>query len=343
MPLLALAGCAGDAPPVPSSSAAATDADPGAGGATFDFEAGIPVPLWSVGDWWQYRVEFNSGETYDSKTVVYAEDGSSYYVTSEDRELLLRSGITHYPTFGPVTKSRLNQLIHGVEVGFLRFPMMNASWEAPYRDFTGVYHSGFAQLATAKGPVPGFFTVMHHGGDGLFRMSNGWSPIPKWFTNFTFDFDGIPPLDVTITLQDWGTNYTGTLPVVELVEGVHRPFPTVVVGPPDPASPPNPSQAPAATATFMKRDGGTSMLVSMFAGAGGAGSFEYRLTSAASPATGFEYAWRPTSAGSHFEWHEVTAAPAGEWRVTGGGSAQASAFLFLEAYEVMDAGVTLPA
>ncbi len=233
-----------DAAPTAPAGAGADDAPP------FDFDAGIPVPVWSIGDWWQYQVDYSSGESYDTKIVVYDEDDSTLFVTAEDRELQLRAGITHYPTLGAVAKTTLNGFIHGTEVSFLRFPMQNGTWEGPYRDFTGSYSTTYALLPTPRGEVPGFITTMNDSADGSFRFRHGWSPVTKWFTDFTFDFDGVDPPDVVFTLQDWGSGYNGTLPVVELVDRIHRVFPALGAAPPDPADPQGsvPEQPPAAPA-----------------------------------------------------------------------------------------------
>lgn len=306
----------------------------------FDFTTGIAVPRWSVGDWWSYSIRYESGETYEAKFVVFSEDGSSYRVTTDDRELILRAGITHYPNIGGVVKSTLNQFIHGVEVSFLKFPMKNGTWEAPYRDFTGAYETHFSQLDTGKGEVPGFVTTMRHAGDGQVRFVHGWSPVTKWFTDFQFDFDGTGTPDVVVALRDWGTDFNGTLPVVELVDLVHRPFPTVVIGPPDPANPPGPEQPPMQDAFTIEGEG-SSLLLSIFASSGGPGRFDFGVDPHSEPAMGYAMEWQPSAAGSHFAWAEHPEVPSGPYNVVGQGWAQGSAFLFGEAYEVRTTQVTL--
>jgi hypothetical protein len=147
----------------------------------------------------------------------------------------------------------------------------------------------------------------------------------------------VAPTDVTFTLKDWGSNYTGSLPVVEFIDGVHRTFPAVALG----STTPPPAQAPQSTASMKIGAAGSSLLVGMFATAGGAGDFEAQLQPTSGPGTGFSYSWRPPAAGSHFEWHEYKNPAVGDWNVAGSGSAQASAFLFLEAYEARTTQTTL--
>ncbi len=331
-----LSGCAGsddsENPPGVSWSSATLPAAGNATDALFGPDGSAQLPVWNIGDWWQYDVAYSTGESYTTKIVVYAEDGGNYYITSDSKELLMRSAFTHYPTFGAVKKSTLSHLIHGVEVPFLKFPMQNQTWEAPYRDFTGAFSSELTLLVAGKGQVQGFRTTMTNTADGAIRMINGWSPATKYFTYFIWDFDGAEPTEVEFNLQDWGANFTGSLPVLDITEGAHRTFPATAVAPPNPAAPP-PTSSPEARATFTA-PADSDLLVGMFAGAGGPGNFEFTLSQPGSSQAPYSYPWRPTAAGSHFEWHHVENAPAGEWTIVGAGSAQGSAFLFLEAYAI---------
>jgi hypothetical protein len=336
--LLLLAGCSG-------TDEAAVDARQGLLPPTtsapppgMDFTAGIPVPVWNVGDWWQYTVVYNSGETYDAKIIVYKQEGGKYLITTDNTDLLMRAAFNHYPTISAVTKTSLDQFIHGVQVSHFKFPMKNQSWSAPYRDFEMKYETKFATLDSPMGKVPGFTTTLHHGVDGKLRMAHGWSPLTKWFTDFTWDFDGTGPVDVTARLTSFGSNFTGTVPVVDLVEIVHRPFPTVFVPPGTTPTTPNPQQSSVA---FKVGAAGSTLLVGMFAGAGGQGSFQMEIAQQGGAAAPTRYEWQPTAAGSHFEWHRIPNPAVGDWHLAAEGAAQNSAFLFGEAYEARTTQATL--
>ncbi|HEX9815795.1 MAG TPA: hypothetical protein VGB18_02340 [Candidatus Thermoplasmatota archaeon] len=338
-----VSGCAGgDGSEDPGAAAPTSSTTTGAGNQTdllFGPDGSAELPGWQLGDWWDYEVKYNSGESYTTKIVVYSEDGGNYYITSDSTELLMRSAFTHYPTFGPVKKASLEHVIHGVDVPFLKFPMRTQTWEAPYRDFTGAFSTIPSTLPTGQGSVRGFTTTMTDAADGNIRMVNGWSPITKYFTSFEWDFDGVAPIDVEMKLQKWGTNHTGAVPFLEITEGAHRMFPVVAVAPPNPAAPP-PTSSPEARATFTA-PADADFLVGMFAGAGGPGNFEFTLSQPGSSQAPYSYPWRPTAAETHFEWHHVENVPAGEWNIVGAGSAQGFAFLFLEAYAVKTLTVEL--
>jgi hypothetical protein len=324
----ALAGCTADKPPADADGDVPDS--PSGTGAPNETPLGASIsdpPAWNLGDWWQYRVDYASGESYTAKIIVYAEDGTNYYVTSEDRELVMRSTIQHYPNFGPVEKGTLANWIHGTKVNDFRWPMENGSWTDTYRDSQATWETDRTELPTGNGPVQGFRTAMRFE-DGETRIVQGWSPQTKWYTEYAFDFDGIPPVDVTIRLEDWGSNHTGSFPIVELVEGVHRPFPTLVL-PPDPMNLPQGESQD----TFQVVQDGSSIMWAMFAAAGGNGDFEYGMGHLESQAS-HSFSWRPTGAASYFAWGEIADAATGEWGVTGTGAAEGSAFLFLEAYEV---------
>jgi hypothetical protein len=286
------------------------------------------LPVWQVGDWWSYQVDYASGESHLAKLIVYDEDSANYYVTADDRALILRAAFTHYPTLGAVAKTDLSQTIHGVKVEALRFPMMNGTWSGAYRDFPATWTTTAATLPTGKGPVEGFITTMRNDDDGLVRITNGWSAATQWYTHFIFDFDGVAPADVTYTLLDWGSDFRGTFPVVEVIDHVHRPFPTLAVAPPDVPQAPD---ALDALADFEIQDG--SILWGFFAAAGGPGLFRIQIGHESSGAY-HEMEWRPGTAGGTFQWEEIEAPDAGSWGLSATGVAQSSAFLFVEAYEV---------
>lgn len=345
---LAFAGCTGSEP------AARTDAsglrpDPCAGcidkllptEPAFDFDAGIPAPLWNVGDWWQYKVEYFGAlpKTYDAKIVVYAEDSEAWYLTSDNREMILRAGFNHYPTLGKVKKSDLGEFIHDQEVSFFAWPMKNGTRTGTFRDFEAAWSTTATELATGKGPVPGFASVMRRTSDSAVIAHHGWSPLTKWFTNFTFSFRGGEP-DVTFTLQDWGSNHTGELPVVTLVDKVHRLFPVA-----NAAAPGAPS---AETRQDFKVDvGGSGLLIGYFAG-GAPGQYEWSVspvgsTYAGGYPAGPDWVWVQPGSEIRFEWIELTNVAATQWTAAGEGATNGSGFLFGEVYELHDQNVTLPA
>jgi hypothetical protein len=326
-----LGGCAGptaDESLASSPEASDTPTESATQESLFAPDGSAALPEWRVGDWWEYNVVYATGETYDSRFVVHASDASNYYLTCDNRDLLLRALFTHYPTFGAVTRSTFNHFIHGVEVPFFKFPMKNQTWQAPFRAFTAEFESHYAMLPTGKGEVPGFLTTMTDTADGNPRFVSGWSPEAKYFTSFIWNFDGVGPTDVTFTLKDWGSAHKGTVPVLEITEGVHRPFPTQAVAPPNPPTPPTGN--PEARATFTSPEG-SDIVFGMFASAGGPGNFDFFIGNADRNA---EYPWRPTAAASYFSWDLYASPPAGEWNVVGAGSAQNFAFMFLEAYAI---------
>lgn len=297
----------------------------------------VPAPPpWSVGDWWVYEVAYASGETYETRFVVHAEDATSWSVTAEDRELMLRAAFNHHPNFSPVEKGSLAQWIHGQKVEDLRWPMENGTWSGKYREDEATWVTSFVPgLATAKGQVPGFTTEMSYPADGRVRAQHSWSPVTKWFTEYSWDFDGRPPVDVTYRLKDWGADHAGTFPLVEVVDRVHRPFPAFALPVGAEAA-----EQPGHEEPFKIEADGASLLWAVFAAAGGPGTFEYGLDYAEPPVDGL-YAWRPTEAGSHFVWGEVPDAPVGDWKAVGVATAQVSASHFFEIYEARTTEGTL--
>lgn len=347
---LVFAGCTGDKP----GDNAGASGDPtgalngvleigeGEPGIAIDPEAGFPAPVWNVGDWWEYDIAYTSGESFTSKVVVAADDGTNYLLTSDNRDLVARASFTHYPTFGPVTKADLKHKIHGADVSFLQFPVKNASYEMPFRQDTFAMTTSLATLETGRGPVEGFATTMRNVADGRIRISHGWSPEAKYFTNLTFDFDGTAPIDVTFTLKDWGSNFTGTLPVLEFTDLVDRIFPVVPlppVNPENPQPPAPPANEPQDRFTLAE---GTTLFVGIFAASGGAASFEVDigpLSGQAQP--GYSFPYRPQAAGAHFEWHDVADISPGDWGILATGAVQFGGFLFVETFQVTETEIAL--
>lgn len=300
-----------------------------------DLDAGVPVPVWSVGDWWSYNVEYLGAlpKTYDAKIVVYAEDSEAWYLTSDNREMILRAGFNHYPTLGKVKKSDLGEFIHGQEVAFFAWPMKNGTGTARFRDFDAAWSVSFGELDTGKGKVPGFSSVMRRTSDDAVILRHGYSPVAKWFTNLSFSYRGGEPVDVQFTLQDWGTNYTGEVPVVTIVDKVHRMFPIA-----DAAALAAPTTQATESVTVAE---GSSVLLGMFYG-GAPGHYEFAMRPQGYVNEGHGEAFTVADPGVKFWWVELANARAGTWLGGGGGATNGPGFVFGEMYELHDETVTLP-
>ena len=333
---LAFAGCTGGdggkdvgLPGADQGLALPTDDEP-----PLDLSLGVAAPVWQVGDWWSYRVEFFGAlpKTYDARIVVYAEDAEAWYLTSDDRELVLRAGFQHYPTLGKVSKRDLSQFMHGQEVSFFGWPMKNGTREGPFRDFDARWSVQLAELDTGKGKVPGFATVMRRTSDDAVILRHGYSPATKWFTNLSFAFRGGNAVDVQFALSDWGSNFTGELPVVTLLDKIHRPFPVVNAGAPAP---------PQGQAHQQVSIAGDRILYGAFWG-GAQGEYAFCLKDQGTTFGACIGAGAPSDGAPEFEWYEATVTP-GTMTVSGYAVTNGWGFLFGELYEIVDETVTLPA
>lgn len=297
-----------------------------------DFEAGVPVPLWTVGDWWQYKVEYLGAlpKTYDAKILVYAEDSEAWYLTSDDRELILRAGFNHYPTLGKVKKADLGEFIHAQDVSFFAWPMKNGTRTGAFRDFDAAWSVSFAELDTGKGTAPGFNTVMRRASDDAVILRHGYSPATKWFTNLSFAFRGGDAVDVQITLQDWGSNFTGEVPVVDFVDKIHRPFPVL-----DATAP----AAPTAQAHEQVTIASERILYGAFWG-GAQGEYQFCLDGGGQLSACI--GGGPSDGAPMFEWYEAPVASGTTISVAGSAATRGPGFLFGELYELHESTVPVP-
>lgn len=303
--------------PVGSSSSPEVSKVPG----EFDPGPGA-APVWAVGDWWTYTVEYpNAGESNQLTIVVYNEDAGNWYLSGHDRKGNELAEFSHYPPLGAWTKSGFEPTIHGFKIPLFKFPLTDGkTWTDKYRD------QDAAWKATAKGSA--FEITMTQGGAPP-TLTFTYDRAIGFLKNLEFTFG-----NTRMTLVASGHGYTQPVSVLTFTEHVHGPFPIVR------ANPSAGAPTPPKTETFTVA-GDKALLWGFYYG-GAPGAYQFLMgPSQSAPDNGIERHPQTTDAAAAFLWGEILQPAADEWGVAASGATtENGGFVFAEALEVAETLVT---
>jgi hypothetical protein len=222
-----LSGCVGSG----DEGVGASVGDDGVGG-----DAGVAGPApgarpnWTHGDWFQFALAFDPGfgePLFDStdKLVVARADSSGYTLASGGRDLAVIDA-----EFDQFFVGKLNLDLEGAQ-GFSGLPFKmfewpledGKSWSSPFPEFgeEGDETQSTIQLTAGlmesvlgpAGSAPGFH--VHGVSAGGHSVMYTYSSAVGWFTQFEWTDPADRPI-VSMMLQDYGANYTGTFTEVTL-------------------------------------------------------------------------------------------------------------------------------
>ncbi|HEX9816798.1 MAG TPA: hypothetical protein VGB18_07450 [Candidatus Thermoplasmatota archaeon] len=318
--LVLAAGCAGapESPP-PETPAASTGtsvvetADPGA------------APVWALGDWWTYSIEYpNSGDSDTTTVVVYKEDGGNWYLATDTRQGGELAEFSHYPILGPWTKAGVQPTIHSALIPFFKFPLSDGkTWTDPYRGTPASWK------AVKAGNVFELEVVIEDGQ----TVTYGYDRAVGFLTHLEYGFGGTP--NTIMNLLRNGDNYTGSVSVLTFIEHVHGAY--AVVTPPA-AAPPSSDVPPTATDFTV---GDAQFLLWGFFYGGAPGAYEFTLNPREGSETeGVEHHQQTTDAASRFLWGEIADPRTGSWGLLAAGVSNGPGFVFAEALEVNEETVS---
>lgn len=291
----------------PGTATVETEADPGS------------APVWAVGDWWTYSIEYPTAAEADTTTlVVYTEDGGDWYLAADTRKGGLLAEFSHYPTLGAWTKTGLQPTIHDALVPFFKWPLTDGkTWTDPYR--------GLPASWTATKAGNGFeLEVVIEDGQ---TVTYGYDRTVGFLTHLEYGFGGTP--DTIMKLVRNGHNYTGPVSVLRFTQHVHDAY--AVVTPPAAAAP---SGDVPPTATDFTVGDGQFLLWGFFYG-GAPGAYEFTLNPREGSETeGVEHHKQNTDSVIRFLWGEIAEPRPGPWGMLAAGVSNGPGFVFAEALEV---------
>jgi hypothetical protein len=115
-----LAGCSGDAP--------AKDPVVGPDGTPL-VEGTLPLPSWTVGDWWTYGIEVGAAEESATTYVITRDEGSDWWMDTDSPERAFQDARDDISRLGPQRKSDLAGSQGSDRVEFFHWPLTaNDTW-----------------------------------------------------------------------------------------------------------------------------------------------------------------------------------------------------------------------
>lgn len=195
VPLLLLAGCAGD-PPADEGAAAA---DGGADG-LIDASSRLLAPAWKVGDYW--TLSSPQGGTFTH--AVSADAGDDWVMDTDGADMAFFDAASDISFLGKVRKADLAGSQGEARVEFLRFPLQsNMSWTTTWDGAPTMIHVGKVEGGKAQ--------VLAMRADGTTYAKYTYSDQAGYFTAFAFyDPDGTT-VGYEWSMQSSGAGFAGQL------------------------------------------------------------------------------------------------------------------------------------
>ncbi len=194
--LLLLAGCSGAS--TPSGPASSTRPD----GSVVAANAGLPAPVWQVGDFWNYTGPFGAFDY-----VVSADAGDDYTVDTDAGGVAWFNTRSDISTMGAIRKSDLAGSQGQTRVQFFDWPLRdNKTWSMTLDEGQG----GGTLKVTAKQTGPEAFAMTARRDNGTAYLSYTYDNKTRWFKELDFK-DGQGASAFKVTLQRSGKAFAGDL------------------------------------------------------------------------------------------------------------------------------------
>lgn len=192
---IAASGCAGS-DPSDGGGDVPTDGAEGEGGV----DPYAEPAEWALGQWFAYRTQSPDGEAGEVTLVVTNVEAGNYTLDTTDRDMAAFHAESEISFVGPIQKADLSGVQAQTPVRFFRFPLnvgdeWTTEWDGESRTVRVVEErEDFRRLTASAGDVV--------------RVDYSYRPEAGFFGHSHFlDEDGAATF--TLTLADWGENYTG--------------------------------------------------------------------------------------------------------------------------------------
>ncbi|HWG91924.1 MAG TPA: hypothetical protein VNZ52_13825 [Candidatus Thermoplasmatota archaeon] len=169
-------------------------------------EAGLEVPVWKVGDYWEYNL---GGVASGVNTfVVAAATGSSYELLTGEVDVAQYDAVHDISFLGTINAASLEGRQGDVPVRFLDFPLVdNKTWTTTWdgEEVTITAKLNRAPANPFAGGLAFDMVVMNSTGAETIRYQ--YAPAARWFTSLEFLNGGGGSF--TLTLAKAGRGYRG--------------------------------------------------------------------------------------------------------------------------------------
>lgn len=164
------------------------------------------VPVWSIGNYWTYKMTAGDFEIGTSSLVVTADGGSDYLVGTNDPQIAYFDALFDITFMGEVRKSDLAGSQNGDRVSMFDWPLIEEkAWTTTWDGET------LDMYANPMGG-PGEFHVMgHRQSDQAMTVEYHYNPAVKWFEYIRFFNADNGTVAFEMELTDNGEQFTGTV------------------------------------------------------------------------------------------------------------------------------------
>lgn len=227
-----LAGCAdGPAPATDDLLSTGGDALPGDDRdlrTDLTSEDRLAAPDWRVGDWWGIQIAFGSqgGDGARINSIV-TDANNGYFLATDDPQVAKAHALRDLPLLGAMTRD-LSATAYGGTWDWFQFPLSDgAAWtgEIPNIAFDILpdgqvpvrFTATFSDAVDVAGETYPGYDVEGVTEDGTPIIRYAYAPTVGWIASATvYDIDpGQDPVEFTLTLAEYGRNWTGTYYVDE--------------------------------------------------------------------------------------------------------------------------------
>lgn len=164
-------------------------------------------PVWRVGDWWRYRLEFGNESSLDTR-VVRGESVTHWFVGTTSAETAVHEARFDISSLGRIAKADLSGEQRGQPVRYFEWPLVpNATWQATWDgEQRTVRVVGPAEARVGVETLEGI-ALEARAGDAV-RARYVYAPAARWVTSWEFSgADGT----FRMALEAWGSGFNGTL------------------------------------------------------------------------------------------------------------------------------------
>ncbi|MBW3582462.1 MAG: hypothetical protein KY455_05115 [Euryarchaeota archaeon] len=160
----------------------------------------VPVesPDWSVGDWWEWRIQ-GGGYDFRVTTVVAGSEAGSTLIGIADRPSDLLAPWFHVPPVGRVDPSTLGYEAHDLDMRLLAFPL----WDG--KEWTGAIEGDPVTFVANRTDPDGPFTIEGEYDSGGTAVRLGYDPDARMLNEIALYYGGSSAWSEA-TLVAWGSD-----------------------------------------------------------------------------------------------------------------------------------------
>lgn len=165
-------------------------------------KATLGLPVWHVGDWWNYTVSLGGRSAFTH--VVSADHGDEWFMDTDNPTSAFHDLQQDTSYLGPIRKSDIAGSQGTDRIAYMQWPLAdNKTWTTQW--------DGTTKTVKAHRIDAAHYLMEARNGDGTAYAHYVYDADVGWFRNVTFhnEIPGLP--EFSFQLSAWGHNYPGTV------------------------------------------------------------------------------------------------------------------------------------